>query len=204
MITTNPPVVTAHATQNQPSIPPQPSSTLPLRIDSIPGGMSSNATWGNQSQPVQRTISNSGPRLRPGCTRYQWPSSMASLTAPKKAAPTTVRASDSQAGSPPANPAATTPMSPMSGAMRSSPGGNSAAVVSRSTAARSMPVMAATRAERCSASASWPATPAARRCTDTHSATPAAMATPTDDRSRTQLVSTRTKPMPAAMRAKMP
>ncbi len=49
---------------------------------------------------VQRTSSSSGPRARPGCTRYQWPSSMASVTAPRNAAPTRNRATASQAGPP--------------------------------------------------------------------------------------------------------
>ena len=48
-----------------------------------------------------------------------------------------------------------------------------------------MPVMAATRAVRASASATCPDTPALRRMIDEASATPVATVTPTDARSRT-------------------
>ena len=72
------------------------------------------------------------------------------------------------------------PTAPMTGAIRSSAGGNSSASASRSAGARSMPVMAATRALRFSASATWPDTPALRRTIDTASATPLASTTPAD------------------------
>ncbi len=48
-----------------------------------------------------------------------------------------------------------------------------------------MPVMAATRSLRCSASATCPDTPALRRMIDTARATPVATTTPADARSRT-------------------
>ncbi len=85
---------------------------------------------------------------------------------------------------PASHPAANTPTAPMHGAMRSRPGGNSRWVSSRSCGARSMPVIAATRAERCSASAAWPDTPALRRNTETSSTADAASAVPTDAMSR--------------------
>ena len=48
-----------------------------------------------------------------------------------------------------------------------------------------MPVISATRADRASANATCPDTPALRRTTDTARATPAARATPIDAASRT-------------------
>ena len=73
----------------------------------------------------------------------------------------------------------------MAGAIASSHGGNSAPSVSFSPACRSIPVIAATRAERSSARASWPRTPARRRTTDTTKATSEASTTPADAMSRT-------------------
>ncbi len=91
----------------------------------MPVGTSSRATSAGHTRPVQRTISSSGRRARPGCTRYQWPSSIPSEIAPRNAAPTSTRATDSQAGSPASMPAATRPGTATSGAIRSSTGGNS-------------------------------------------------------------------------------
>lgn len=71
-------------------------------------------------------------------------------------------------------------------------------------ASRSMPVMAATRADRSSASSRWPDTPALRRCTETTSATVAATATPMALSSRTHTVSTHRNPVTAAATAKSP
>jgi hypothetical protein len=158
---------------------------VPLSTDTIPTGHSSSNTSKGHTTAVQRTISSSGRRARPGCTRYQWPSSMPSEIDPRKAAPARVRSTDNNAGSPAAMPAATRPGMPSSGATRSRTGGNSAAVRSAASGCRSMPVMAATRAERRSASARCPATPALRRWTDTTSAPTAAPATASEDASRT-------------------
>ena len=77
------------------------------------------------TQPRASTSSWSSPRGRPGCTRYQWPSSMASVTAPRNAAPASVRRIDTT-GLPPASSApATRPTTPMTTGTRSSTGGNS-------------------------------------------------------------------------------
>ena len=101
---------------------------VPLSTDTMPVGISSTS---HLDRPEQRRSSAparaAGPRARPGCTRYQWPSSMASVTAPRKAAPTT-RARHRQPGRRrrrrcrrrPGRPA------PITGATRSSTGGNSA------------------------------------------------------------------------------
>ncbi len=70
----------------------------------------------------------SGPRPRPGWTRYQCPSSMASVTDPRRAAPEKVRAMARAWGPPSARAAATRPTTPMTGATRSSTGGNSGPV----------------------------------------------------------------------------
>ena len=71
------------------------------------------------------TSSLSNRRGRPGCTRYQWPSSIASVTHPRKAAPASVR-SRATAGLPPASrPAATRPTTPIAAGTRSSVGGYS-------------------------------------------------------------------------------
>ena len=110
---------------------------------------------------------------------------MASVTAPRNAAPTRKRATASHVGPPALTAAAMMPMAPMGGAMRSSHGGNSAPVRSRAAGARSIPVMAATRSLRFSASATWPDTPALRRTIETARATPVATTTPAEARSRT-------------------
>ena len=58
-----------------------------------------------------------------------------------------------------------------------------------------MPVMAATRAVRASASATCPDTPALRRMIDEARATPVAMVTPTEAMSRTGRGSSTKSPM---------
>ena len=182
---TNPIVVTAQAIHIQPRMPLYPSSIVPVITDPMPVGHSRTSTSNGHTMATQRTSSSSGARGMPGCTRYQCPRSMASVTAPRKAAPTTTRATDSAAGSPAEIPAATNPTSPMAGATRSRTGGNSGASASTAPRRRSMPVIAVTRALRASASARSPATPARRRCTETRSATPVATTTPTLATSRT-------------------
>ena len=109
--------MTAQAPQNQPSVPFQPSSTAPDHTLSIPVGSSSATTSIGQTHPSASTSSLSRPRGRPGCTRYQWPSSMASVTAPRKAAPTSVRSERHGADAPSAasSAAATSPTAPISG-----------------------------------------------------------------------------------------
>ena len=54
----------------------------------MPVGHRNTAISNGHTTAVQRTSSFTGSRGRPGCTRYQWPSSIASLTAPRNAAPT--------------------------------------------------------------------------------------------------------------------
>ena len=58
----------------------------------IPVGISQTTTSNGHSTATDRTSSWIGSRPRPGCTRYQWPSSIASVTAPRNTAPTTRRA----------------------------------------------------------------------------------------------------------------
>ena len=110
---------------------------------------------------------------------------MASVTAPRNASFTGTGATESHAGEPASTPPATRPTTPMSGATRSRTGGNSAAALSKRCSSRSMPVMAATRADRRSTVSRWPATPAAFRRTETTNAAVAASATPTAAPSRT-------------------
>ena len=168
----------------------------------MPVGTSSRATSTGHTRPVQRTISSSGRRARPGCTRYQWPSSIPSEIAPRNAAPTSTRATDSQAGSPASMPAATRPGRPTSGATRSSTGGNSGRLPSGPSGSgrRSMPVMATIRSLRLAMRSRSPATPALRRTIDTAGAVPAAT-TASEDASRTGtvLVARPTASAPPAM-----
>ncbi len=148
----------------------------------MPVGQRSTASSNGHARPVHQTSSTSGPRARPGCTRYQWPNSMASLTAPRNKAPTSVRATDNRAGSPASIPAASSATSPTTGATRSRMGGNSGTSGSNlrafSRTSTSMPVISATRVLRCSSTTLWPATPARRRRTDTTKATTVATTTP--------------------------
>ncbi|CAB4764440.1 unannotated protein [freshwater metagenome] len=150
----------------------------------MPVGHSSTPSSNGQTIAFQRTSSRIGARGRPGCTRYQWPSSIASVIAPRNAAPTSTRATDSAAGSPASMPAATSPMTPTSGATRSSHGGNSDVDLSKTWRSRSIPVMAATRAVRRSCTSRCPLTPARRRSTETTSATRVAATTIADPISR--------------------
>ncbi len=91
----------------------------------MPAGHKNTAISNGHAAAVHATSSFSGPRGRPGCTRYQWPSSIASLTLPRNTAPTSRRAAASRYG-PPANcAAASRPIAPKIGATRSSAGGNS-------------------------------------------------------------------------------
>ena len=177
---------------------------VPFSTETMPVGHSRTATSNGQDQPAHRTSSISGPLARPGCTRYQWPSSMASLTAPRNTAPTSIRPTDRAAGSPAASPAATSPTSPIIGATRSRCGGNSGPP-SNVRPSRSMPVMAATRAIRRSSVPRWPATPARRRTTETTMAAVVATTTPIPATSRTGSVSTKnpTTTAPAAIRPKV-
>lgn len=107
------------------------------------------------------------------------------MIAPMKPAPTTMRATASQAGEPASIPAATKPTNPMAGASRSRTGGNSGRR-GRSAARRGRyrswrppePTDASTTSR-------WPATPAARRLTETAMATAAARTTPRAAASRT-------------------
>ena len=185
--TTSTIVVTAQAAQNHPSVPPHPSSTAPVKTLIIPVGSSRATTSIGHTQPTASTSSCSRPRGRPGCTRYQWPRSMASVTAPRKAAPANVRSSETAVLPPASSAAATSPMQPMATGTRSRIGGNSrpCMTVAGASTWRSMPVIAATRAVRRSCSARWPATPAWRRTIDTPSATRHVAATPSDAASRT-------------------
>ena len=64
-------VVIAQAPQNHPSVPFQPSSTVPDHTLSMPVGSSSTATSSGQIQPSIVTSSLSSERGRPGWTRYQ-------------------------------------------------------------------------------------------------------------------------------------
>src|SRR3954447_13379246 len=118
-------VVAAHATQNQPTRTAYPPSIEPLSTDTIPIGHSSTRISNGHTSPTERTIVSKGPRVRPGCTRYQWPRSMASVTLPRNAVPAATRATDSATGSPALIPAATKPIEPMTGATTSSAGGKS-------------------------------------------------------------------------------
>ena len=143
------------------------------------------AAAAGRPRPARRSSSPAPARSaaaagRPGCTRYQWPRSMASVIDPRKAAPASSRATASHGSAAGVEPAATSPTAPMTGATRSSPGGNSRGrpaagaagtdgaaagdeVVTVALGERSMPVMAATRAVRRSCSARCPDTPAPRR-----------------------------------------
>ena len=150
----------------------------------MPVGSSRATTSIGHTHPRASTSSCSRPRGRPGCTRYQWPRSMASVTAPRNAAPASVRSS-ATAGLPPASRAAATrPTTPMATGTRSRTGGNSGPASSATAVTvdprRSMPVIAATRAVRRSCSARWPATPALRRTIDTTSPTRQPAATPSE------------------------
>ena len=168
-------VVIAHTTQNQPSWPPQPSSTDPPSTLNMPVGSSSDTTSNGHTHPSQRTNSLRCRRGRPGWVRYQWPSSIASVTAPRNIAPANVRSRDTSTLPPASIAAATRPTDATAGATRSSTGGNSRPP-SFTTVSRSMPVIAATRAERRYCSSVCPATPALRRTmltTSTPNATPA-------------------------------
>ena len=103
----------AHAAQNQPRVPFQPSSTEPVQTLTIPIGRSRATTSIGQTQPSASTSSCSRRRGRPGWTRYQWPRSMASVMAPRKAAPASVR-SRATTWFPPASSApATSPTRPI-------------------------------------------------------------------------------------------
>lgn len=51
------PVVTAHANQNQPSVPPHPSSTAPVNTLIIPVGTSITTTSNGQMYKNMRTTS---------------------------------------------------------------------------------------------------------------------------------------------------
>ena len=101
-------------------------SIEPLKTLTIPVGHSRAATSTTHRPATHRLSSPSGPRPSPGCTRYQWPRSMASVTTPRKAAPHTSRAKPRTNGPPPATAAPASPASPAAGASRSAPGGNSA------------------------------------------------------------------------------
>jgi hypothetical protein len=117
--------VTAHINHIQPSMPPQPSSTDPVSTASMPVGRSITNTSAGHSHFSAATISFRSRRGRPGCVRYQCPSSIASESAPMNAAPTSVRAS-ATAGLPPASSAAAIrPMEPITTGTRSRTGGNS-------------------------------------------------------------------------------
>ena len=175
-------VVRAHATQNHPRVPFQPSSIEPLSTLTMPVGTRSRITSSGHTHRTQVTSSLRRRRGRPGCTRYQWPSSMASVTAPRKAAPVRVRATASASLPPAARPAATRPTTPMTGAIRSRRGSNSrpAGVVDHGDAcARCRSSRRPARVRR-SCSARWPGTPAPLRATETPRATSAATATPSD------------------------
>src|SRR4051812_34839068 len=91
----------------------------------MPVGTSSSATSNGQIHADHFTSSLIGSRESPGCTRYQWPSSIASLITPRNAAPTSNRPADSAYGPPSAPAAPSSATNPNSGANRSSTGGNS-------------------------------------------------------------------------------
>ena len=99
------------------------------------------------NKPDHHTNSISGPRAKPGCTKYQCPNNMASLIAPKNSAPISTRATDNHAGSPALMPPATNATTPKRGANKSRCAGNSGPS-EKVCSSLSMPVMAATRAER--------------------------------------------------------
>ena len=97
-----------------------------------------------QTQPTASTSSLRWRLGRPGCTRYQWPSSIASVTAPRNAALAKVRSNETPRLPPASTAAATSPTMPRIGAIRSTCGGNSGPAT-RSLASRSIPVISATR-----------------------------------------------------------
>ena len=191
-------MATAQAAQNQPNTPPQPSSTAPVHTLTIPVGSSIASTSSGQIHRTASTSSLSSAAGSPGCTRYQWPSSIASVIAPRNAAPTRVRSSATVGFPPASRPAATRPTTPMATGTRSRAGGYSGPagrVDAAAGAGRSIPVIAATRAVRRSCSARCPRTPARRRATDTTSPTTHPAATPSAAASRT---GTTPKATPAA------
>ena len=118
-------VVIAHAIQNQPNIPPQPSSIEPLMTLIIPVG--SNITTTSTGVTTRNTVTSS-PKMergKPGCTKYQWPNNIASLTAPRKIVPTAMRAKFTAVSPGPtaeSNAATTSPTAPTAGATRSQRG----------------------------------------------------------------------------------
>ena len=182
--------MTAHIAHIQPSIPPHPSSIDPLITPSIPGGNSITITSAGQSHASAFTISFRSTRGSPGCVRYQWPSSIASDSAPMNAAPTSVRATATPVFPPASSAAASRPIVPMNTGTRSRIGGNSGPTGSSSrsrgaSTVRSMPVIAATRSLRRSCSTRAPLTPARLRRIETASANRQLIITPTDAASRT-------------------
>ncbi len=161
-------VVMAQATQNHPSMPAvavvdgavEHRRPCPSGSAARPRPRTATAT------PVQRTSSSSGPRARPGCTRYQWPSSIASVTAPRNAAPTSTRATDNQAGIARVDAGrGTRPTRPMAGATRSSTGRELGTPSCRTSARRGRCRSSPRRGRTAPTCSRWPATPALRRTT---------------------------------------
>ena len=60
---------------------------MPLSTPIIPGGRQQRDDLDRPHVQAQRHQLLSGSRRGPGCTRYQWPSSIASVTAPRNTAP---------------------------------------------------------------------------------------------------------------------
>ena len=126
----------------------------------MPVGHRNTATSNGQATAVQRPAPSAGRAGRPGCTRYQWPSSIASLTLPRNTAPTSEARGREQVRA--AGELRRREQADRAEDRRDrgrATGGNSGAAVAASRAS-ARPIIAATRARRAARTSSRPRTPA--------------------------------------------